>query len=102
MTDEWLRKHYKGEFFIDFRYFVECYFAQGYGYDELPRIIKLYKEKEIPSSSEDLLRELNLIKERDDWDYVQKFVRKHGMRKLSHEKLKAMVDLMINELTSKG
>ncbi len=99
-NDNWLRKHYKGEFLVYFRSFVEGYFVPGYGYDELPRLIKEYKRNEISSTQDGLLRELTLIKEKDDWDYVQQFVRQHGLRLLSHEKLKSMVDLLINELAT--
>ena len=89
-TENYLREH-----------FLECYLAD-YDYEELPRIIREYKKTEEVFISEGLLRELTLLKERGDWYYVQTFVRKHGLRKLSIKKLQAMFDLMINELTSKN
>ncbi|KUO75462.1 MAG: hypothetical protein APF77_22510 [Clostridia bacterium BRH_c25] len=95
-----LRQYYKEEFLVYFRYFVEGYFVPGYGYDELPRLIKEFREKEPSSSSEGLARELILIKESGDWDYIQQFVRKHGMRLLNHEKLEKMVDMLIESLSS--
>jgi hypothetical protein len=100
-NEQYLKEHYKGEFLVYLGYFIECYFVQGYGYDELPRLIREYKNNEVSSQVEGLLRELILIKEKDDWDYVQQFVRKHGMRLLPHEKLKAMVDLLINVLENR-
>jgi|GEM_PF-1402444 len=95
-----LKQHYKNEFLIYFRNFVECYFVPGYNYDELPTIIKRYIDNEVSSMSDGLLRELLLIKESKDWNYVQQFVRKHGMRLLSHEKLEKMIALLIESLNS--
>lgn len=52
--------------------------------------------------SEGLLKELTLLKERGEWYYIQKFVRKNGLRKLSIKKLQDMLDLMIDELSLKN
>ena len=98
ISDFSLKSHYKDEFLVYFRYFIECYFVPANNYDELPTIIKRYMKDEVSSKSEGLLKELLLVKEVGDWDYTQQFVRKYGMRLLSHEKLEAMVDLLSSEL----
>lgn len=90
--------NYRGDFLEHFRYFLECYFVSGFNYDDLPKIINEYKKTESIDNLEGSKREMNIILELNDWQYIEHFVKKHGLRVLPEEKLKNLVELISTKL----
>lgn len=86
--------------FETFKYFLECYFNVSANYEELENIIKDFNSSEIDKYRQKLQTELKLILELKDWDTVQNFVKKYGMRKMNEEKLKWFIKFILNHLAS--
>jgi hypothetical protein len=83
-----------------FRYFLDCYFNISFDFADLEKLAMDFKTTESQESVNRFLNELYIIRETGDWGTVQKFVRDHGMRNLSVERLGIMVDLLISVLSS--
>jgi hypothetical protein len=78
--------------FEAFKYFLECYFNVSANYDELEQLIEEFNISEGEKYRKQLKMELELILQQGNWDAVKEFVRKHGMRNMSHDKLKWVVN----------
>ena len=83
-----------------FKYFLECYFNVSADYDELEKIINDFNSFENIKYRKKLLAELEQILQQEDWDIVQGFVKKHGMRKMNEEKLKWLIKVILDNLNS--
>jgi hypothetical protein len=83
-----------------FKYFLEGYLNLSMDYADLEGLAKRYRTREKQIYINDLLNDLNLIIQLNDWEFIKQFVLEHGMRNLNQEKLKAMVNLLIKELST--
>ena len=81
-----------------FKYFLECYFNVSANYDELDKLINDFNSSENLIYRQNLKSELEQILNLGDWDQVQKFVKKYGMRKINEEKLKWMIQRILDKL----
>ncbi|SDN60565.1 hypothetical protein SAMN05518871_106125 [Psychrobacillus sp. OK028] len=86
--------------FETFKYFLECYFNVSANYDELGEIISDFNSFENIKYRKKLQAELELILQLEDWDIVQRFVKKYGMRKMNEEKLKSLIQAISENLNS--
>jgi succinate dehydrogenase flavin-adding protein (antitoxin of CptAB toxin-antitoxin module) len=84
--------------FETFKYFLECYFNVSANYDELEKIINDFNSFENIKYRKKFLAELELILQLEDWDIVQGFVKKYGMRKMNEEKLKWLIQVISDKL----
>lgn len=84
--------------FETFKYFLECYFNVSANYDELNKIINDFNSFENTKCRNKLRAELKLILQLEDWDFVQGFVKKYGMRKMNEEKLKWLIQSVLDNL----
>lgn len=96
--DSFLRKCDTGEYFPNIKYFLECYFIPSYSYDELEKIIDEFKKEDTLLIS-GLLREVRIFQESGDWGFIQEFIQKYSLRKLSYEKIDLMLKLIIEKLS---
>jgi len=83
-----------------FKYFLECYFNVSANYDELDKLINDFNSSENLKYRQKLKSELEQILHLDDWDLVQRFVKKYGMRKMNEEKLKWLIQRIIDNLVT--
>ncbi|WP_410985764.1 hypothetical protein [Bacillus cereus] len=84
--------------FETFKYFLECYFSVSANYDELDKIIHDFNSFENTKYRKKLWAELKLILQLEDWEFVQGFVKKYGMRKMNKEKLKWLIQRVLDNL----
>ncbi|RAS80689.1 hypothetical protein [Priestia endophytica] len=84
--------------FGTFKYFLECYFNVSANYDELEKIISDFNSFENIKYRKKLLAELELILQLQDWNIVQEFVKEYGMRKMNEEKLKWLINVILDNL----
>ncbi|WP_026593194.1 contact-dependent growth inhibition system immunity protein [Bacillus sp. UNC437CL72CviS29] len=84
--------------FETFKYFLECYFNVSADYDELDKIIKDFNLVENMEYRKKLRTELKQILRLENWDMVQRFVKKYGMRKMNEEKLKWLIQSVLDNL----
>ncbi|WP_144028100.1 hypothetical protein [Paenibacillus sp. 32352] len=94
-----MKETYKSEFLVFFRYFIECYFIPSISFVEVINVVREYKRAEDEEHIQGLLRESTVLFEKEEWDFVQEFVKTHGMRSLSNEKPKKLIELIIQELS---
>lgn len=80
--------------FPNFFYFLECYFNISTDYADLPELASDFKKSEKLSVAEGLRQEALAILAAADWTGLEEFVRKHGQRRLNHEKLKRMIEIL--------
>lgn len=84
-----------------FRYFLECYFNVSADYDELEKLVQEFQMTEKGKYSKLLIDELGGIQKNNNWDLLQDFVRKHGMRNMNQNKLKWLVQSILDNLETK-
>lgn len=84
--------------FETFKYFLECYFNVSADYDELDKIIKDFNLVENMEYRKKLRTELKQILRLENWDMVQGFVKKYDMRKMNEEKLKWLIQSVLDNL----
>lgn len=63
-----------------FKYSLECYFIPSIHYSELEKVIREFKQGELPKYSAKLLEEAKYIMKLNDWGYIYRIVLKYGMR----------------------
>lgn len=83
----------------NFKYFLECYFNQSFDYSELKKLVNEFKNSEPNMYVKQLKKELQLISDSNDWNFIEEFVKKYGMRELDKGKLKSMIKTMNNIIT---
>ncbi|MGF7048370.1 hypothetical protein J2T13_002878 [Paenibacillus sp. DS2015] len=81
-----------------FEYFLECYFNVSANYDELDKITSDFNSFENLKYRQKLKVELELILQLKNLDNVQEFVKKYGMRKMNEEKLKWLIQCILDNL----
>ena len=81
-----------------FKYFLECYFNASVNYDELTDQIKHFNSFENTKYHQKLRDELNLIEQLNNWEHVQEFVKRYGMRKMNEERLKWLIHSISEDL----
>lgn len=84
--------------FKSFRNFLVCYFHQDVQYSDIEKQTIDFKLNESKEICLKLKSDLIKILELDDWEFMNRYVIKHGDRKVKNEKLKAMVELMLTIL----
>ncbi|MGG3521903.1 hypothetical protein ABES33_18695 [Bacillus pseudomycoides] len=84
--------------FETFKYFLECYFYVSADYDELDKFIHDFNSLENMEYLKKLRAELKLILHIEDWDMVHGLVKKYGMRKMNEEKLKWLIQSVLDHL----
>ena len=82
-----------------FQYFLELYFFQSYDWSELDKTTFDFRYSESYKKVALLEKELNSLQKLNDWDFVKEFVRKHAGRKYDKEKVKLMIDIILECLT---
>ena len=85
--------------FENYWYFLEGYFNQSINWDELKNVSYEFRFREYENYTNMLVSELEKIKDKNDWDFAKEFVRKHAGRKYDKEKVKLMIDIMLECLT---
>lgn len=83
--------------FTTFKYFLKCYFNPSANYDELDNLIVDFNSFEIVGHRKNLHSEL-LVLQLEEFSIMQEFVRKYGMRKMDDEKLKWLIQQMLDKL----
>lgn len=83
--------------FKTFKYFLECYFNPSANYDELDKLIVDFNSFENVGYRKKLHSEL-LVLQLEEFSIMQEFVRKYGMRKMDDEKLKWLIQRMLDKL----
>ncbi|MED4755661.1 hypothetical protein [Brevibacillus choshinensis] len=68
-------------------------------FSDLKHLALDYKNRESEKSVNALVNELNTISAMKDLEAVKTFVKKHGMRRLNHEKIKEMLKILLEDLT---
>lgn len=76
-----------------FKYFLECYFNESANYEGLEELVNVFNEEQIDYRIR-LYKELTFILNADHIDYVQEFIRNHGKRKMSKEKVNWFIELI--------
>ena len=76
-----------------FKYFLECYFNESENYEGLEELVNVFNEEDIDYRIR-LYKELTFILNADHIDYVQEFIRNHGKRKMSKEKVNWFIELI--------
>lgn len=84
-----------------FKHFLDCFFYQDYGYNDLPMIMAEFKKTQPIGECEGLLKDVMILNNQGDWDSLQKFIRMYGMRGMSCTEIKSMLDMMIAILESR-
>lgn len=87
--------------FDSFRHFLDCHFNQSYDTDEVLIAAQEFVRLE-PSLIGGLLLELKELQQRGDWAFVQQFVKQHGTRRLSHERLQTITQTLIEFLSQES
>lgn len=83
-----------------FKYFLECYFNVSANYNELEEIINDFNSLENIKYRKKLRSELELILQLQEWNLIQSFVKKYGMRKMNEEKLKWLIRTVLDKVNS--
>jgi hypothetical protein len=81
-----------------FEYFLSCYFNQSTDFNNLSILGSEFKESEDEHRIEKLVNELKLLKATENWEFVQKFIAKHGMRSLSISQAQETIDILVQVL----
>jgi hypothetical protein len=81
-----------------FKYFLECYFNVSTNYDELERLINDFISFENYDYHKKLREELNIVLQQGQWEVVQEYVKKFGMRNMNVDKIKWLVHSILENL----
>ncbi len=76
-----------------FKYFLECYFNESANYEGLEELVNVFNEEQIDYRIR-LYKELTYILNEDHIDHVQEFIRNHGKRKMSKDKVYWFIELI--------
>ncbi|MFD2614344.1 hypothetical protein [Paenibacillus gansuensis] len=87
-AEESLKRTYPYEVHIYFRYFAECYLIPSVKFENIRWIIEDLKNRENKDLIDGLAREAKLLRDKENWDYVKKFIKKHALRSLDKDKPK--------------
>ncbi len=82
--------------FEAFKYFLECYFNVSANYEELDKVVNEFILSENNSYRTRLQAELERIMKHGDWENVQGIVKEFGMRKINEDKLKWLIQSILN------
>jgi hypothetical protein len=69
-------------------------------YSNLETLAINYKSREKEKYVAELLDDLNIIIQLNDWEVIRQSVIENGMKNLNHEKLKEMVNLLFKEMST--
>ncbi|SDY37669.1 hypothetical protein [Bacillus sp. 166amftsu] len=86
--------------FPKFYYFLDGYFNISWDFSDLEMLTLDYKARETLEYKQGLIKDLYDIKNLNDWEFISQYVYEHGKRVLNHQKLIAMIDLMLELLDS--
>ncbi|MEI4803818.1 hypothetical protein WAZ07_21785 [Bacillus sp. FJAT-51639] len=86
--------------FPKFYYFLDSYFNIIWDFSDLEMLTLDYKARETLEYKQGLIKDLYDIKNLNDWVFIAQYVYEHGNRVLNHQKLIAMIDLMLELLDS--
>jgi hypothetical protein len=81
------------------KYFFECPFNQGEGFDVLDEIIQHFKQREKPECQFKFITELHSIINTSGYVHAQKVINKYGYRTLSLEKTEKIIKYLYDKLT---
>lgn len=74
-----------------FHSFVTTWFSEGMDFSELDSVADEMAHSVRQQTKKDFLREVELMLEARDWETVGEFVKEHGRRRLSPERLEQML-----------
>lgn len=72
---------------------MECYFNESANYEDLEELVNVFNEEDIDYRIR-LDKELTYILNEDHVDYAQEFIRNHGKRKMSKDKVYWFIELV--------
>ncbi len=81
------------------KYFFECPFNEGTGFDRLDEIIQYFKQKEADESQIKFITELHLIINTGAYGHTRRFINKHGNRGFSLEQTEKLIKYLYAKLT---
>ncbi|MFN2747257.1 hypothetical protein ACINLE_18920 [Bacillus sp. z60-18] len=81
-----------------FKYFLECYFNPSMDFSDIRDLAEDYRKDESDNNIKMFLYELHEIKNNEQWNAANNFIREHGMRNLNQKQIKQMVDTLIKVL----
>jgi len=84
--------------FETFKYFLECYFNMSADYSELEKVITEFNSDESIENRKKLRVELESITKLAEWEAVQKFILKNGMRNMDEDRTKWFIRVMIDHV----
>lgn len=82
-----------------FKYFLLCYFNMSADYSDLEQLALEYKNNETEDNCQQLIEELHSIVMMENWEFIRQFVKEHGMRNLSDERIKKMIEIVLKGLS---
>lgn len=82
-----------------FKHFLLCYFNISADFSDLKNLISFYKKTETEQTRRELLSEIILLIEREEWSYVHGMVKEYGMRKVNEERIKELMFLLRDVLS---
>ncbi len=80
------------------RYFLECYFNVSCDYSELDSIINECRESENEEYIRELKEEIRLILLANDMGFVRIFIKKYGMRTMTDDKSRWLINQIIDKI----
>ena len=90
---------YKNMEFNELKNFLEVYYNQSIDWNELKNVSYEYLYRNNTNYVNKFVQELRAIKNINDWDFAKEFVHKHAGRKYDKEKVKLMIDIILECLT---
>lgn len=84
--------------FETFKYFLECYFNMSADYSELEKVIAEFNSFEDIKNRKKLREELATIPKLTEWEAIQTFILKNGMRRMDEERTKWFIEVIIDHL----
>ena len=85
--------------FPEFKHFLECYFNMSADFSDLKHLAFDYKQCESKDSVNALVMEIHTISALKDHDEVKTIIKEYGMRRLSDEKTREMLSILLTNLT---
>ncbi len=80
------------------KYFLDCYFNQGEGFDDLDRLIQEFKAIENDACRFQFITELHQIMQTKNYELASRIMKKYGSRILNLEKTEKFINFLYDRL----